>query len=171
MIQEIEILQNTVLSPLQLSISHLHPDSECDEYLGYNFQVDSFHIKFRKAKITPKKTGQFVTLWKRNPETQETEPFDIEDHFDFCIILTAFHNQLGLFLFPKNILCEKQIVTTPSKPGKRGFRIYPDWDIPTNKQAQKTQHWQTSFFTNITEGNFLEKFNTILQTQFISKQL
>lgn len=167
MIQEIKILQNTIFSPLHLNILQIQPDSECEEYLGYNFQAGQFHIKFRKAKITPKKTGQFVTLWKRNPETQETEPFDSEDHFDFCIILTELNAQLGLFLFPKNILCEKHIVTTSSKLGKRGFRIYPDWDIPANKQAEKTQDWQTLFFINITEGNFIEKFSTILQTPFI----
>jgi hypothetical protein len=167
MIKEIETLQNSIFAQLSLSISHLQPDSECDEYLGYNFQISQFHIKFRKAKITPKKTGQFVTLWKRNPKTQETEPFDNEDHFDFCIILTEFNNQSGFFLFPKNILCEKQIVTISSKPGKRGFRVYPDWNIPANKQAEKTQNWQTLFFIDATEDNFLEKFNTILQTPFL----
>lgn len=164
MIKEIETLQNAIFRQLNLSISHLQPDPDSAEYSGYDFQLNQFRIKFRKAKITPKKTGQFVTLWKRNPETQETEPFGNEDPFDFCIILTEFNNQSGFFFFSKNILCEKQIVTISSGSGKRGFRVYPDWDIPTNKQAEKTQNWQTLFFIPLTEINSLEKFNTILET-------
>jgi len=62
-------------------------DIECEEYSGYTCLLDTFTIKFRKAKITPKKIGQFVTVWERNAEGITT-PFSISDPFDFYLILT-----------------------------------------------------------------------------------
>lgn len=163
MIKEIEIT-HPIFQKSGLLISQIVPDLECEEYSGYNFKLNHFNIKFRKAKITPKKTGQFVTLWKRNAETKETEPFDIDDKFDFYIIAAESDKKFGFFFFPQNILCKKQILSNQLKPGKRGFRIYPDWDIPTNKQAEKTQNWQAKFFINVSESNSLEKLRNILQT-------
>ena len=74
MTEIIQKFEDFVLKSMNLSISKLEKDAECDEYIGYNFNVKEFSIKFRKAKITPKKVGQFVTLWKRNTAKQ-TEPF------------------------------------------------------------------------------------------------
>lgn len=161
MIRDLQHLQNSVFSKLHLIISQLQQDSECEEYLGYNFQISHFNIKFRKAKITPKKIGQFVTLWKRNPESRQTEPFNQEDTFDFYIIACDFDEKSGFFLFPKSILSQKHILTTLSKEGKRGFRVYPDWDFPENKQAKKTQDWQKEFFIDFSDENYLKKFVSI----------
>lgn len=157
MITELEQLQNSVFSKLSLIISHLQPDPECEDYFGHSFQINHFNIKFRKAKITPKKIGQFVTLWKRNSESNQTEPFNIEDPFDFYIIACEKGKKSGFFFFPKNILSQKQILTTAFKEGKRGFRIYPNWDFPENKQAIKTQDWQKDFFIDFSEDDFLVK--------------
>ena len=99
MITELEQLQNSIFSKLNVVISHLKPDSECEDYLGYNFQINHLNFKFRKAKITPKKIGQFVTLWKRNPESKQTEPFSSEDVFDFYIIACECEGKFGFFLF------------------------------------------------------------------------
>lgn len=161
MIRDLQRLQNSVFSKLHLIISQLQQDSECEEYMGYNFQISHFNIKFRKAKITPKKIGQFVTLWKRNPESRQTEPFNQEDTFDFYIIACDFDEKSGFFLFPKSILSQKHILTTLSKEGKRGFRVYPDWDFPENKQAKKTQDWQKEFFIDFSDENYLKKFVSI----------
>ena len=161
MIKDLQHLQTSVFSKLQLIISQLEPDPECEKYLGHNFQINQINIKFRKAKITPKKVGQFVTLWKRNPESKQTEPFNQEDSFDFYIIACDFAEKSGLFIFPKNILSHKHILTTSSNEGKRGFRVYPDWDSPVNKQATKTQNWQKEFFINFSDENYLKKFTTI----------
>jgi hypothetical protein len=166
MIKELIPIQSSVFTKLGLPISHLHADLECEEYLGYNFQLNQFFIKFRKAKITPKKIGQFVTLWKRNPESRQTEPFEIADHFDFYIILAALNDKSGFFFFPKNILAQKQILTTSSKEGKRGFRVYPDWDIPENKQAEKTKEWQKKFFINFSDDSYIDTFENILNSNF-----
>ncbi|MDH6254242.1 hypothetical protein M2347_003969 [Chryseobacterium sp. H1D6B] len=97
MIKELIPIQSSVFTKLGFPISHLHPDLECEEYFGYNFQLNQLFIKFRKAKITPKKTGQFVTLWKRNSESRQTEPFEASDHFDFYIILAVFNDKSGFF--------------------------------------------------------------------------
>ncbi len=163
MFKELEQLQNSIFSKLNLIILNLQPDSECEDYLGCEFILNKTNIKFRKAKITPKKIGQFVTLWKRNLQNKQTEPFTSEDPFDFYIIFTECNNQFGFFFFPNSILSQKNILTSLSKEGKRGFRIYPDWDLPENKQAQKTQNWQKEFFINFSDENSLEKFEYILK--------
>lgn len=165
MITELEQLQNSIFSKLNLIISHLQPDSECEEYFGYSFQLNQFSIKFRKAKITPKKIGQFVTLWKRNPESKQTEPFTSEDPFDFYIIFCNNNDQSGFFFFSKEILIQKNILTTLSKDGKRGFRVYPTWDSPENKQATKTQDWQKHFFIDFSNENLIDDFNSILRNK------
>ena len=148
MIKIIQQFEEIVLKPLQLSISNLEKDLECDEYFGYNFESNQLLFKFRKAKITPKKVGQFVTLWKRNADKQ-TEPFDENDLVDYYIIATEDDSKLGFYIFSKSVLIEKNILSTQNKEGKRGFRVYPDWVKPENKQAEKTQNWQQNYFIEI----------------------
>lgn len=161
MTTSIEKLQNLLFSHLGLSISNLQQEPECKEYFGFNFQLNTFQIKFRKAKITPTKTGQFVTLWRRNFVSKETEPFHSEDQFDFYLIVTETTENFGFFFFTNDVLIKNQILTTDSKQGKRGFRVYPNWDIPQNKQAAKTQNWQVPFFIDFADNNYVEKFETI----------
>lgn len=119
-----------------------HP--EASDYDGYEFILNNKKYIHRKAKITPKKIGQFVTLWKRNREGM-TCPFDEKDEFDFVVINCEKDQFAGHFLFPKNILIEKKIITS-TQEGKRGFRVYPTWDNPDNKQALQTQNWQKLYF-------------------------
>ncbi|MBD3906167.1 MepB family protein [Chryseobacterium sp. Ch-15] len=161
----LEKLQTLLFSNLGLVISNLHQDQESKEYFGCNFQLNSFQIKFRKAKVTPTKVGQFVTLWKRNPISKETEPFTSEDPSDFYLILTETSDNFGFFLFTKDVLIKNQILSTDFKDGKRGFRVYPNWDIPQNKQATKTQNWQTQFFINFDDENYVERFESILKSK------
>ena len=104
----------------------------------------------RNAKITPTKIGQFVTLWKRL-NNGPIQPFDVSDSFDFVIINVRSENQIGQFIFPKKVLIEKDVFTTPSKEGKRAIRVYPLWDKPLSKQALKTQQWQLDYFLAIDE--------------------
>ncbi|WP_300664900.1 MepB family protein [Fluviicola sp.] len=141
---------------------NISPDKECKAYSGVNFQLKEQTIKFRKAKITPKKTGLFVTLWKRNANGQ-TEPFPVTEPVDFYIIAAEKDQNKGFFLFPKAVLAEKRILTENGKEGKRGFRVYPAWDIPENKQAEKTQNWQKSFFIDMSQEEKIgiEKFRKL----------
>ena len=151
MTEIIQKFEDFVLKSMNLSISKLEKDAECDEYIGYNFNVNEFSIKFRKAKITPKKVGQFVTLWKRNA-AKHTESFNENDVFDYYIIATEEDSKLGFYIFPKSILIEKNILTSIKKEGKRGFRVYPNWVKPENKQAEKTQNWQQNYFVEVIDN-------------------
>src|SRR5690606_1223962 len=164
MTDELKHIQDSIFHNLRLPIDGLTEETECKEYDGYNFQLGTFKIKFRKAKVTPKKTGQFVTLWSRNAEKQ-TEPFHINDDRDFYMIATRNNERFGFFFFPKYVLARYQILTDNIKIGKRGFRVYPDWDIPLNKQARAAKEWQTAYFIDLTTNSSTanEKFNILIQ--------
>jgi hypothetical protein len=127
-------------------------NSESAEYGACSFELNGKMIQHRVSKITPTKTGQFVTIWKRNKEGI-TEPFDISDDIDFIIITSRNGDNLGQFIFPKAVLADKGIITSNGKKGKRGIRVYTPWDSATNKQSQKTQAWQTKYFLTITGVN------------------
>lgn len=163
MITELKKIENLVFKEVNLKISNVIEDKECQEYFGYNFQTEKLNFKFRKAKITPKKIGQFVTLWKRNSQNI-TEPFNETDAFDFYIIVTEEIEKFGFFLFPKNELIKRNIISTKLKEGKRGFRVYPSWTKTENKQAEKTQSWQTEFFIDFTKNDnqISEKLSAVL---------
>ncbi|MHA6728033.1 MepB family protein [Chryseobacterium sp. A301] len=133
----------------------LNPESA--EYGACSFVLNGKTIQHRVSKITPTKTGQFVTMWRRNKDGI-TAPFDISDDLDFIIITSKNADKFGQFIFPKSVLVDKGIITNNGKEGKRGIRVYPPWDNPTNKQAQKTQSWQTKYFLTIKNHN-LTDFN------------
>lgn len=139
------IINTLIFQPLELKLSNLEADQECKEYSGCSFMVNHMHIKFRTSKITPTKTGQFVTLWKRN-EKGITTPFDYSDQFDFYLIAARKEQNFRVFIFPKEILVQKGIVSDEKKAGKRGIRVYPAWDAVESKQAIATQKWQTQYF-------------------------
>jgi len=144
-------------------ITDFATDAECLEYSGCNFKLDDLKIKYRQAKVTPKKVGLFVTLWKRNAENK-TEPFNENDPFDFYIIAVKQEDYSGFFIFPKDVLSEKGILTNSKKEGKRGFRVYPDWTETANNQATKTKAWQTNYFINCYQDNqaISERLNNLL---------
>jgi hypothetical protein len=126
-------------------ISNFEVDKESKNYNACTFELNNLKIIFRKAKITPTKIGQFVTLWKRNKQ-KITEPFSVSDEFDFVIIYVKAEHNSGQFVFPKSVLIENGIISSDKKEGKRGFRVYPIWEIAINKQAIQTQKWQLNYF-------------------------
>lgn len=166
MIDELKYLDKILFEVFQLRISNIIKDVESTDYLGHTFDVGALKIVFRKSKITPKKNGQFVTLWKRN-SNNNTEPFNEFEKFDFCIILAEETNTRAYFVFPKNELVKQGILSSKTKEGKRGFRVYPSWTTTENKQATKTQLWQTNYFINgsITSCEIKEQFIEILPTK------
>ena len=120
-------------------------EAESQEYDALHFLVNQIKIHYRKAKITPKKEGLFVTFWKRIP-SGIIAPFDETDDFRFLIVAVEKENDSGYFLFPKSILVAQKIVSTPTKEGKRAFRIYPPSSNPQNKQAIASQKWQLNYY-------------------------
>lgn len=145
---ELLIINKVIFQPCGLTMAYERPERESQEYDAYNFSLDKFNVKYRKAKITPTKIGQFVTLWCRNA-AGVTTPYAGSDPIDFYIIATRKDQNLGLFIFPKAVLLQQGILTGEGKAGKRGFRVYPNWDIPKIKQAQQTQLWQKLYFIEI----------------------
>ena len=123
-------------------------EKESEEYGAFTFEMNNQRICFRVAKTTPTKTGQFVTLWKRIGKGPIL-PFDMADTIDLFIVSVRSAKHFGQFVFPKEILCEKGIVSKNGKGGKRAIRVYPAWDIADNNQAKKTQAWQLKYFFEI----------------------
>lgn len=152
-----------IFQPLGLKLLNIEEDTESKDYSGCSFALGHLKIKFRTSKITPTKTGQFVTIWKRD-EKGETAPFDSGDPFDFYLISASKDYNRGIFIFPKEILIKKGILSDGNKTGKRGIRVYPSWDIAGNKQAMATQKWQTEYFLDLSEGSesSLEKAKVLL---------
>lgn len=149
---ELNLIKEQVFDPCGLTITTFQPNTESKEYGACSFLLNEMIIEFRVSKITPVKTGQFVTLWKRNGNGM-TEPLHDTDSFDFVIIAVRQEHRFGLFVFPKNVLVTKGIVSHKNKSGKRGFRVYLPWDKASNKQAQQTQEWQVNYFLAIENSN------------------
>lgn len=153
-------IKTKVYDPCGLQVSNFQTEGESKEYGACRFVINGLKIVSRNAKVTPKKVGQFVTFWKRNQDGI-TEPLNVSDDFDFYTITTKTKSQFGQFVFPKSVLIAKGIVSTDKKDGKRGFRVYPAWDITKNKQAEKTQKWQLDYFYEIGESLDLKRSNEL----------
>lgn len=143
---------NLVYNPGGLKHSQPVMELESVEYGACTFKLNELSIKFRVAKITPTKIGQFVTLWKRNGNGP-IQPFDISDPIDFFIICTRKDDHFGQFVFPKSVLSEQDIISINGKGGKRGIRVYPSWDKTLSRQAQNTQKWQVKYFIDLSDNN------------------
>ncbi len=147
----LKIIKEQLYDTCGFEFTNLSINSESLEYGACSFKLSGNKIQHRVSKITPTKTGQFVTIWKRN-KNGITEPFDSKDNFDFVIITSVCNENIGQFIFPKSILVEKGIITNNNNEGKRGIRVYPSWDKTTSKQAEKTQKWQINYFLNISRN-------------------
>ncbi|MBC7937144.1 MAG: MepB family protein [Rhizobacter sp.] len=154
--QDLDILKDTafflfkewVQNKCRLVVSDIIESEESKAYAACTFQVNDANIIYRQSKITPTKTGQFVTIWKRN-KAGITEAFCSTDNFDYLTIVARSGLNIGAFIFPKNVLLENGIIGINGKDGKRGIRIYPPWDVAANKQAVKTQQWQKEYFIDL----------------------
>ncbi|MEU8438165.1 MepB family protein [Streptomyces sp. NPDC029216] len=124
------------------------PEAESAEYAAYQFTLDGLAVRFRAAKTTPTKAGQFVTVWKRSP-AGPIQPFDATDPVDLFVISTRDDHNFGQFVFPMDALRQYGVVSANGSGGKRAFRIYPPWVTPANRQASSTQAWQLDFFLHL----------------------
>lgn len=164
--KEITHLKSVLYDPAGFILDNFSIEEESEEYNACRFTLNNISIISRTAKITPTKTGQFVTLWKRE-NNGPIQPFNISDDFDLVVINTHFENQLGQFVFPKHVLKAKEILSTDVKDGKRGFRVYPPWDETTSKQAIATQKWQCKYFIELSSD---KRIDSGMAKQFYSKQ-
>jgi hypothetical protein len=125
------------------------PEDESLEYAAFRLTLDHQPTLFRLAKVTPKKQGQFVTLWKRSHRSEPIAPIDTQDGILLVIILVEAPGHQGVFLFDRPILQAKNIFSINGKGGKRAFRLYPPWTDPRASDAIQTQRWQLPFYRPI----------------------
>ena len=161
---DLKTAKELVYDPGGYDLKNLTIHTEGSSYSSCSYEIKGKIIEYRSSKITPSKTGQFVTIWRRNKEGI-TRPFDSSDEMDFIIISSATDENFGLFVFPKPVLLIKGIISQNSEGGKRGMRVYPPWDIVSNKQAEKTQSWQKKYFAWIKGNNqtYLSLIKTLLK--------
>ena len=138
--KDLQIIQKRMSEKNNYRWENITYDNENQEYGACDFILNGQRVKFRIAKITPTKPGQFVTLYKRN-EQGATCAYDATDNFDRVIIHTESDLHSGQFVFTKEILVQKDIISQNNHGGKRGFRVYPPWSLINNKQAKQTQEW------------------------------
>ncbi|MFI0736630.1 MepB family protein [Streptomyces sp. NPDC021100] len=124
------------------------PEAESAEYAACAFTLDGRSVRFRVGKTTPTKVGQFVTFWQRSEEGP-IRPFDADDGVDLFVVGSRDDDGFGQFVFPREVLCERGIVSRGGSGGKRGFRVYPPWVTTTSRQARGTQAWQVGFFLGL----------------------
>ena len=153
-------IKTEIYDKCSLVISDFKTETESKEYNACRFQLNGLNVLSRNAKITPKKVGQFVTFWKRNGNGI-IEPFNEKDGIDFYTVNVRTENEFGQFVFPKSVLIKKGIISTEKKEGKRGFRVYPNWDTVKSKQAEQTQKWQLNYFYEINSSTDLQKVNEL----------
>ncbi|MFD9218805.1 MepB family protein [Streptomyces sp. NPDC060064] len=139
-----------VYDPSGFRCSQPVPEAESAAYGAHEFTLDGASVRFRAARTTPTKVGQFVTVWKRSAGGP-IQPFDAGDPVDLFAISTRDSQHFGQFVFPRDVLCEQDVVSRNGSGGKRAFRIYPPWVTTTNRQARSSQAWQLNYFLHIPE--------------------
>jgi len=150
-------------TPHGLRCSEILKDELNREYGAYTFRLNTYLIKFRVAKITPKKSGQFVAFYKRD-ELRVSVPYAQADQFDFLVVSVRNDEQIGQFIFPKTLLCQKGFLSHREQVGKRAMRVYPPWDKPGSEQARSTQAWQLAYYVTISPNASIhcDAFNRLL---------
>ncbi|MFG2990423.1 MepB family protein [Streptomyces sp. NPDC048257] len=140
-----------VYDPCGFTCSQPVPEAEGAEYAAHTFTLDGLAVRFRSARTTPTKAGQFVTVWKRSP-AGPIAPFDAADPVDLFVIGTRDGQRFGQFVLPLEALRRHGVVSTDGSGGKRAFRIYPPWVTTTNRQAGAAQAWQLEHFLRLDGG-------------------
>ncbi|MFF2008725.1 MepB family protein [Streptomyces sp. NPDC058195] len=137
-----------VYDPSGFACSLPVPEPESAAYAACSFTLDDRSVRFRVARTTPAKAGQFVTVWQRSQEGP-IRPFAAEDGVDLFVISSRGDDGFGQFVFPREVLCGRGIVSRDGSGGKRGFRVYPPWVTTTSRQARSTQAWQVNHFFSL----------------------
>jgi len=130
--------------PLGWDLKKITEESQNNDYGGYLFELKDWQVRFRIAKITPKKNGQFVAFWYK--EAGKNLPYHYENSPDFLVVYTETPKNTGHFVFPKECLKKYGILSTKEQTGKMAMRVYPPWDQPMTPQALATQKWQAPYF-------------------------
>lgn len=155
-----------VLSHMEIdSLESLTKERYNVEYEAFKFSVQNTTYRSRLAKQTPKKKGYFVAIWHKNKDNVNI-PFHFEIMQDFLVINILDENHKGQFIFPKELLRHKGIITSNSHKGKMAFRVYPSWERNLNKSASQTQKWQKQYFIDMSEEMDCVKLKNLYFNKF-----
>jgi len=135
-------------APCGFAISALEAEAESADYGACALVLNGLRVRFRVAKTTPTKTGQFVTLWKRVGQGP-IQPFELSDPVDVFVVSTRSGPHFGQFVFPKAVLAARDVVATHGRGGKRAMRVYPPWASANSRQALSSQTWQAAYYVDL----------------------
>ncbi|MGW7099368.1 MepB family protein [Streptomyces sp. NPDC054838] len=127
------------------------PEAESADYAAHHYTLDGLSVRFRAARTTPTKAGQFVTVWQRSPGGP-IRPFDTTDAVDLFVVSSRDGDRFGQFVLPLDTLRRHGVVSVDGSGGKRAFRVYPPWVTATSRQAERTQAWQSEHFLHLRPG-------------------
>ncbi|ALA51404.1 mep operon protein MepB [Shouchella clausii] len=151
--QALTYVNKIFYEPNHLIINAIQEEAQNSDYGAGIFQLNSKSVRFRVAKITPNKIGQFVVFWEKD-QANKNQAFSYEKATDLLVINTfTSDNHFGQFVFPKEVLVKQNILKTPTTKGKMAIRVYPRWEHPTSKQALETQKWQLAYFIEVNNTN------------------
>ncbi|EZP58360.1 MepB family protein [Exiguobacterium sp. RIT341] len=113
--------------PCRLTPHDIREETQNGAYGAGRFCSGETSIRFRVAKATPTKLGQFVVIWDKD-EQNKNQPFS-EDTATDLVVVNTFNdsNRFGQFVFPKGVLKQHKILKTGTIKGKVAMRIYPSW--------------------------------------------
>ncbi len=160
----IQQMIDRVCRPAELHVDGMQEEEEGEEYAAHAFSLNhQTKALFRVAKTTPKKIGQFVTLWKRPfPNLPSSAPgnkpaaIHVEDGIEFVVVMVQDKTQQGYFIFNAASLLANGIMARKAERGKTAFRVYPPWSKVEAKDAIKTQRWQVRYFLPVNENGYAD---------------
>lgn len=147
----LRLINDNVYKKIGLHVENVQEERHNAKYGAGTFTLSSTTVRFRVANVTPKKDGQFVAFWEKD-DRGNNRPYAYEEAPD-VLIITTFQKDgtYGQFIFPKDVLLERNIVRSSSTKGKMAMRVYPSWDQPRRPQAIRTQQWQLRYFIPYTD--------------------
>ena len=156
----IDFLNEIPLFDYKFSLINHEFEQWNQEYEAFNFEFSGVEFKSRLAKKTPKKVGYFVAFWCKN-EINKNRPFNFKESKDKLIINILYGSKKGQFIFTKELLLKKGIISSDKHKGKMAIRVYPSWERDLNKTAVSTQKWQIPYFLDFSKGFDEEKIKEL----------
>ncbi|SFV62176.1 hypothetical protein MNB_SM-4-1750 [hydrothermal vent metagenome] len=150
---------------------------ESSKYEALNFSINNQNIVYRKGKITEDRPGAFLAVWKRPSVSNTNKPIPLQSNeLDYLFVEVEEHSNItsnetlisnpkkGIFVFPVSILLKKGIISSETKKGKTGFRVFPPWSEDRglvgmkifSESGKKTQRWQLPYYIEIDKNGLLD---------------
>ena len=84
-------------------------------------------------------------------------PYDFSDPFDSLTVSIEKSGHVGQFVFPKEVLRERGVISVNGQGGKRAIRVYPPWETVDSKQAKQSQLWQKKYYFSLERAERFEE--------------